>query len=624
MLGPAQADPLGPEPTGTSSVLGGVGVRAYPEPAYVVGVLHDPVDRLHDVLVDVVALEVAHHRGVDHGHGPQEDLTGGAVDRDHVTLVDRVAAADLGATPLHAHVERLCAAHAGAPHAAGDDGGVGGLAAAAGEDALRGDHAAQVVGVGLLADQDHVLAALGPLDRRVGVEDRLAHGSAGGGVHAGGDQGALGRLVEAGEHQLGELGAGDPTGRLVGVDQALVGHVAADPERRRRGALADPGLEHPELAALDGELDVAHVAVVLLERRHDADQLVVRLLVDLLHVGQRHRVADARDDVLALGVLEVVAVHPLVARRRVAGEGDPGAGVVAPVAEDHRLHVDGGAEALLDPLLAAVEDGALGVPRVEDGAHRQVELLARVLGEVVPGVLGDRALEGLDQLAQVVDAEVGVGLGAAVLLHRVQGAGEDLRLDAQHGGAEHLEQPAVGVHREALVGALRGQAADGLVVEADVEDRLHHPGHRELRAGADADQQGVGRVAEPASHRVLERLQPLVDLTVETLGYVALLQVRATRLGRDREAGRDREPEVGHLREVGALATEEVLLVLVAVGEVVDVGHGPDPCASPAPLARPEGPAARVTRTWSRLRSRRTPVARRRAPPPAPRRSGGR
>ena len=43
------------------------------------------------------------------------------------------------------------------------------------------------------------------------------------------------------------------------------------------------------------------------------------------------------------------------------------------------------------PLLAAVEPGAVGVPRVEDGADREVELLARVLREVAPGLLLDDA-----------------------------------------------------------------------------------------------------------------------------------------------------------------------------------------------------------------------------------------
>ena len=85
-----------------------------------------------------------------------------------------------------------------------------------------------------------------------------------------------------------------------------------DAERRAGGALADAGLQHPQLAALDGELDVAQVAVVVLQRLHDVEQLVVGRLVDPLEVLQRERVADAGDDVLALGVLQVVAVDALL------------------------------------------------------------------------------------------------------------------------------------------------------------------------------------------------------------------------------------------------------------------------------------------------------------------------
>ena len=55
------------------------------------------------------------------------------------------------------------------------------------------------------------------------------------------------------------------------------GHLDGHPQRGRAGALADPGLEHPELALLDGELRVAHVAVVRLEPGEDGEQLVVDL-----------------------------------------------------------------------------------------------------------------------------------------------------------------------------------------------------------------------------------------------------------------------------------------------------------------------------------------------------------
>ena len=278
------------------------------------------------------------------------------------------------------------------------------------------------------------------------------------------------------------------------------------------GALADAGLQHPQLAALDRELDVAQVLVVLLERLHDAQQLVVGLLVDLLQIGERDGVADARDDVLALRVLQVVAVDALRAACRVAGERDAGARLHVEVAEHHRADVHRGAQVGRDALLAAVDDRALGVPRLEDRAHGEVHLLARVLRERAAGLLDDDVLERLDELAQILGVEVEVVGGVLRVLGRVEGVLEVLAVDAEHGLAEHLDQPAVGVEGEPLVARLRRQPTYRLVVEADVEDGLHHSRHRELGAGADRDEQRVVGLAELLAHRLLERREVLGDL----------------------------------------------------------------------------------------------------------------
>ena len=151
------------------------------------------------------------------------------------------------------------------------------------------------------------------------------------------------------------------------------------------------------------------------------------------------------------------------------------------------------------------------------------------------------------------------------------------RLDAEHGGAEHLQQPAVGVEGEPLVTAgSRGEPVHRLVVEPDVEHRLHHPGHRELRPGAHRHQQRPVRLAERAAHLLLQRREVLAHLRREPGRLLALLEVGPARVGADREARRHRQPEVGHLGQVGALAAEQVLLVPAALVEVVhELGHEP-------------------------------------------------
>src|SRR5205085_6571725 len=104
----------------------------------------------------------------------------------------------------------------GLAHAARDDGGVAGLATAAGEDALGRDHAGQVVGVGLAAYQDDVLALCRLLGGAVAVEDDLADGGTRTRVDALGDLLLLRAVVAARAHALRELGAVDPAGRLAG------------------------------------------------------------------------------------------------------------------------------------------------------------------------------------------------------------------------------------------------------------------------------------------------------------------------------------------------------------------------------------------------------------------------
>ena len=144
-----------------------------------------------------------------------------------------------------------------------------GHAAGAGEDADGHVHALDVFGVGFLADEQHrSFARLGVRDDRLGRRERsLPTAAPGQAAIPLGDRPSTLRLrVELRQQQLGEVAGGDPQhGRLL-VDQLLLDHVAGDLHRRGAGPLAVAGLQHVQRAVLDRELDVLHVAVVLLER----------------------------------------------------------------------------------------------------------------------------------------------------------------------------------------------------------------------------------------------------------------------------------------------------------------------------------------------------------------------
>ena len=366
------------------------------------------------------------------------------------------------------------------------------------------------------------------------------------------------------------LGLGDP-------EVARADHVDRHLEGGRAGALAHPRLEHPELALLNGELGVAHVAIVGLETGEDLEQVGVDLRELLLQLGDRLGVADAGHDVLALRVDQEVPVRSLGPGGGVAGEPDARARVVVAVAEDHRLHVDRGPEVVRDVLPVAVGDGPGAVPAAEHGLDRAAQLLGRLLGERLAGVPLDDLLVGVHEVAQQLVGDLGVRRGPGKLLGRLEERVELLAGQLQHDAGVHGHEAPVRVESEALVARLLGQALDGVVVEAQVEDGVHHAGHGELGPRAHRHEQGVAGVPDDLAHG---RLQPGTGrrhLGVEALGPPSR-HVVAAGVGRDGEPRRDRELQYRrHLGQVGALAAQEVLELHgwagVRVVEIEDVRH---------------------------------------------------
>ena len=259
-----------------------------------------------------------------------------------------------------------------------------------------------VVGVGLGADEDDLLPRPAALRGHVGVKDH----------------GALRRPRAGGEpppqHGLGRGGIDLPVEdllELVGVhaqqglvlaDHALVRHVHGDFHRGLCGALAGARLQHVELAPLDGELDVLHVPVVALQQIGDALQFLVGLGLFLGQFGDRPRCAGAGDDVLALGVQQVLAVEDLFPGGRVAGEGHARPRRGPHVAEDHRLDVHRGAQVVRDLVVGAVADRPRRIPGFEDGADGHFQLFHRVVRKVRAGRFRNDVAVVLDQFLQIL------------------------------------------------------------------------------------------------------------------------------------------------------------------------------------------------------------------------------
>ena len=148
VLGAAEADPLGAERARARSASSAASAFARtPEPADLVGPLEHALELVADPRLDQLDL-------VD------GDQPAGAVDRDPVAGVE-LRLADPDHLFVGVDLERRGAGDARPAHPARDQGRVRGLAALRGEDPAGGVKAGDVVGLGELADEDHVLAVAG-------------------------------------------------------------------------------------------------------------------------------------------------------------------------------------------------------------------------------------------------------------------------------------------------------------------------------------------------------------------------------------------------------------------------------------------------------------------------------
>ena len=103
----------------------------------------------------------------------------------------------------------------------------------------------------------------------------------------------------------------------------------------------------------------------------------------------------------------------------------------------------------------------------------------------------------------------------AFFLDAVEDVLELLLGHIQHHVAEHLDQAAIGVVGKTGIVAALGQRFDGLIVEAEVEDGVHHAGHGELCAGTNRDKQGIFARAQLLPLQLLQPLQCGVHLDVD-------------------------------------------------------------------------------------------------------------
>ena len=149
------------------------------------------------------------------------------------------------------------------------------------------------------------------------------------------------------------------------------------------------------------------------------------------------------------------------------------------------------------------------------------------------------------------------------------------RLHAHDHIAVHLDEAAVAVVGKRFVTRFAGEGLDRFVVEAEIEDGVHHARHGFARAGANGKQERIAVPAKLFAQLLLDAGDGGVEALFEGLRIpLAVLVVERANVGRNSKARRYRQADAGHLREIRAFSAQQLALLRVSIGahtEIVDV-----------------------------------------------------
>ncbi|MNV74192.1 hypothetical protein D3C71_1673930 [compost metagenome] len=153
---------------------------------------------------------------------------------------------------------------------------------------------------------------------------------------------------------------------------------------------------------------------------------------------------------------------------------------------------------------------------------------------------------------------------------------KDVVVDAHDDVAIHLDEAAVAVPGKARVAGIVTECMHGLIVEAEIEDRVHHPRHRGAGAGTHGKQQRTVGVAKNPAGDFLHPANAFADLVVQALGYfAAIVEIAVAGIGDDGQPRRHRQAETAHFGKVRPLAAQPITIARTPFGLAPTEGVNP-------------------------------------------------
>ena len=284
-----------------------------------------------------------------------------------------------------------------------------------------------------------------------------------------------------------------------------------------------------------------------------------------LHLTDWLRCTDTRYNVFALGVYQELTEDLVFTVYRASCECNAGTGILSGISEYHGLNVYCRSQGCGNVIQLSVQDCSFVVPRTEYRLNRLHQLILRILWELSAQFCFYQFLVSLNDDLQILCLQIHIVFCAHFLLAAVKNLIEFGLRNFHYDVTEHLNETSVTVVSKTFVSGLGSQALYGIVIQSQVQNRIHHSRHGNRCAGTNGNQKRVLDVSELLSHYLFQFIQVFVHFPNDFLvQHAALVQIILAGIGRNSKSERYRQTDFRHLCQVGTFTSQKVSHILGA------------------------------------------------------------
>ena len=355
-------------------------------------------------------------------------------------------------------------------------------------------------------------------------------------------------------------------------NQPFVYHFHRNPQRCVCSSFPISGLQEIQFPFFYSKFHILYIFVMIFQFIGNFHKLCINLRHILCQLCDRFGCANTGYDVFALRIYQVFSQHCFLTGCRISGKGYPSTGSITHIPEYHHLHIDCCAPAVGNVVHSSVYKRTGIIPTAEYCLSRFKQLFLRILREFLPLVLKINLFEHIYYFFQVFRRQICIIFRADLFFVFIQFPFKFGFWHANYHVCKHHDKSSVGVICKSRISGFSCQPFYRNIIQTQIQNSIHHPGHRRSCARTNGYQQRIFRISQFLASNFFQFSQCCFNLCNHFICQLfPAFVILGTGFRRNREPLGNGQTQNCHFRQIRTFSAQQVPHGSVAFAEHVHI-----------------------------------------------------